>query len=202
MEWSLTGLPLPIILRPPSPLTDEELIAFSRKNKPYRIERNKYGEITIMTPVGGLGSEREAFVISELNYWNRDYGKGRVFSSNGGFNLPDGSTLSPDASWVSESRWQSLTYSQKEQYPPLCPDFVVEIRSRTDSKKILKAKMQTWIDNGAQLAWMIDPYEATLTIYRPGQEPEVLLRPDSVEAEAPVAGFRLTTSNLWAEAGA
>jgi Uma2 family endonuclease len=183
-------------------LSDDELIVFSRKNKPYRIEKNRNGDITIMTPVGGLGSEWEAFVISELNYWNRDYGKGRVFSSNAGFNLPDGSTLSPDASWVSESRWKMLTHEQKEKYPPLCPEFIVEILSRTDSRKVLQAKMQAWIDNGAQLAWMIDPYAASLTIYRPGREPEVLERPDSVEAEAPVEGFRLTTSNLWDEASA
>jgi Uma2 family endonuclease len=197
MEWSLTGLPLPITLRPPSPLTDDELLAFSRKNKPFRIERNAKGELEIMTPVGGDGSRWEAFVIRELGYWAEENG-GETFSSNGGFNLPDGSMLSPDASWVSGEKWRSLTPRQRRSYPPVCPDFVVEILSESDSLKMLQAKMEVWIANGAQLAWMIDPYAATITIYRPDSSPETLQKPDSIEAGAPVAGFRLTTSRLWA----
>jgi len=197
MEWSLTGLPLPIVLRPPSPLTDDELIAFSRKNKPFRIERNAKGEIEIMTPVGGDGSRWEAIVIRELGFWAEEHG-GETFSSNGGFNLPDGSTLSPDASWVSPDKWHALTAEERRSFPPLCPDFVVEILSATDSLKRLETKMELWLTNGAQLAWMINPYAGNITIYRPGVAPEVLEKPDSIEAGDPVAGFRLTTSRLWA----
>ena len=200
MEWSLTGLPLPITLRPLSPLTDDELIAFSRKNKPFRIERNAKGEIEVMTPVGGKGSNCEAIVIRELGMWAEDDERGIFFSSNGGFNLPDGSMLSPDASWVSFEKWNALTESEQASYPPLCPDFVVEILSMSDSLKVLQTKMDVWMSNGAQLAWLIDPYAATITIYRPGREPEILHKPDTIEAEAPVAGFRLTTSRLWATA--
>jgi Uma2 family endonuclease len=200
MEWSLTGLPLPIVLRPPSPLTDDELIAFSRKNKPFRIERNAKGEIEIMTPLGGWGSNWEAIVIRELGIWTQDDGRGIFFSSNGGFNLPDGSMLSPDASWVSNEKWIALTPKQRRSYPPLCPDFVIEILSESDSLKVLRTKMEVWIANGAQLAWMIDPYEANITIYRAGAAPEVLQRPDCIEAGPPVAGFRLTTAGLWADA--
>ena len=199
MEWSLTGLPLPIVLRPPSPLTDDELIAFSRKNKPYRIERNAKGELEIMTPVGGWGSNWEAIVIRELGMWAEDDGRGMFFSSNGGFNLPDGSMLSPDASWLSYERWNTLTPRQQASYPPLCPEFVIEILSESDSLRVLQTKMEVWMANGAQLAWMVDPYAATITIYRPNAEPETLHRPDSIEADAPVAGFRLTTSRLWAD---
>ena len=198
MEWSLTGLPLPIILRPPSLFSDDELLLLSRRNRTLRIEKNSHGELIVMTPVGGDGGRWEATVIRELGFWAEEDGRGTVFSSNSGFNLPDGSMLSPDASWVSLIRWNSLTAEQRREYPPLCPEFVVEILSATDSLHMLRAKMETWIANGAQLAWMIDPYAATLTIYRPGREPEVLEKPDFVEAEAPVAGFRLTTSNLWA----
>ena len=200
MEWSLTGLPLPIILRPPSPFSDDDLLVFSSKNGNLRIEKNAEGDLIVMTPLGGDGGRWEATVIRELGYWAEEDGSGVTFSSNVGFNLADGATLSPDASWVSLRRWTALTSQERQKYPPLCPEFVVEIRSASDSKRMLQEKMETWIANGAQLAWMIDPYEATLTIYRPGDEPEVLDRPDSVEAEAPVAGFRLTTSNLWAKA--
>jgi Uma2 family endonuclease len=198
MEWSLTGLPLPIVLRPPSPLTDDELMAFSRKNRPFRIEKNAKGEIEIMTPVGGDGSRWEALAIRELGYWSQENG-GETFSSNGGFNLPDGSMLSPDASWVSAKRWKSLTPKQRRSFPPICPDFLIEILSESDSLKVLEAKMEVWMANGAQLAWMVDPYAATITIYRPNSAPEVLQRPGSIEADAPVAGFRLTTSRLWAD---
>jgi Uma2 family endonuclease len=199
MEWSLTGVPLPIVLRPPSPLTDDELLAFSRKNRPFRIEKNAKGEIEIMTPVGGWGSNWEAITIRELGMWAEDDGRGIFFSSNGGFNLPDGSMLSPDASWVSYDCWNVLTPRQQASYPPLCPDFLIEILYESDLLKVLQTKMEVWMANGAQLAWMVDPYAATITIYRPNTAPEVLQRPDSIEADAPVAGFRLTTSRLWAD---
>ncbi len=197
MEWSLTGLPLPIVLRPPSPLTDDELLAFSRKNKPFRIERNAKGEIEIMTPVGGEGSRRENFIARELDFYAEEQG-GVAFGPNAGFNLPDGSTLAPDAAWMSSSSWNELTPSQREKYPPRCPEFVVEVLSRSDSVRMLQAKMEVWIANGAKLAWLVDPFAATITIYRPDTAPEVLAKPDSIEAGDPVAGFRLTTSRLWA----
>ena len=199
MEWSLTGLPLPIVLRPPSPLTDDELLAFSRKNRPYRIEKTREGELAIMLPVGRDGGQRELRVASALMLWADENGSGEANGPNAGWNLPDGSTLSPDACWTRKTRTANFTREQTERYLPLCPDFIIEVRSQSDSLKALQAKMESWIDNGAQLAWLIDPYLATLTIYRPGQEPEVLQRPESVEADAPVAGFRLTTSNLWAQ---
>lgn len=199
MDWSLTGLPLPIVLRPPSPLTDDEILELSRKNRAMRIERNAQGEITVMTPVGGEGGNWEATVIRKLGSWADEDDRGLVFSSNAGFALPDGSMLSPDASWVAFRRWEALTPEQRRKYPPLCPDFVIEILSSTDSLRMLEAKMETWMTNGAKLAWMLDPYAGTLTIYRPEQEPETLIRPEFVEGEAPVAGFRLTTAKLWAQ---
>lgn len=198
MEWSLTGLPLPITLRPLSPLTDDELIAFSRKNKPFKIERNARGELEIMTPVGYDGDRAEIFVSRELDFWAEEDGQGEASGPNTGFNLPDGSTLSPDASWVRKDRIARFTAEERKRFLPLCPDFVVEILSASDSVKVLQAKMEFWLSNGAQLGWLIDPYAATITIYRPCREPETLQRPDSIEAEAPVAGFRLTTSRLWA----
>ena len=197
MEWSLTGLPLPSTLRPSWPLTDDELIAFSRKNKPFRIERNASGEIQIMTPVGYEGGRIEIFVARELDYWAEEDGRGEASGPNTGFNLPDGSMLSPDAAWVSKARLKDFTPEQRKTFLPICPDFVVEILSASDSIKVLQAKMEVWLANGAQLAWLIDPYGANVTVYRPGREPETLHNSSCIEAEAPVAGFRLATSRLW-----
>ncbi len=197
-QGALVGLSMPLTVRPPVRMSDEELIAFSRRNRPYRIERNVEGELEIMSPTGADGSHWEAIVIAELQLWAREHG-GVSFSSNGGFTLPDGSIRSPDAAWVSESRWNALSREDRRRYAPICPEFLIEILSISDSRPVLEAKMLTWIANGAQLAWMIDPYEATLSMYRSGSDVEVLHRPASVEAGQPVAGFRLSTLLLWEE---
>ena len=177
-------------------MTDEELLAFSRRNEPYRIERNAKGELKIMSPAGGEGGEWEAVVIRNLGNWAEEHG-GHSFSSSTGFSLRDGSVLSPDAAWVSEARWSALSRDERRSYPPLCPEFVVEVRSASDTQTALEAKMELWIANGAQLAWMIDPYGAAVRICRPNAAVVVLDRPDSVEAEDVVPGFRLTTRGLW-----
>ena len=195
-ELTFGGLPLPLTVRPPVAMSDEELLRFSRQNRTYRIERNARGELEIMSPSGGDGSRWESRVIRELDFWAEENG-GASFSSNGGFHLPDGSVLSADAAFVSGVRWHSLNKADRRRFPPLCPDFVIEILSASDSRPVLEAKMQAWMDNGAQLAWMIDPYRATLSIYRPGLAVEVLERPDWVEAGEPVSGFRLSPRLLW-----
>lgn len=115
MEGSLTGLPLPIILRPPSPLTDDELIAFSRRNRPYRIEKNKDGELVIMTPVGRKGGKREEEVIHQLGNWAREDGRGESDSSDTGWNMPDGSMLNPDASWTSTEKLERFSDDEQER---------------------------------------------------------------------------------------
>jgi Uma2 family endonuclease len=195
-EVVLRGLPLPITIRSSTILSDDELLEFSRRNDPYRMERSATGDLTIMTPVGGDGGRWETVVIQELGSWSKANG-GVCFSSSTGFSLPDGSMLSPDASWISSSRWNALSKADRRRYPPLCPDFVVEVLSASDSRTAFGAKMQAWMSNGARLAWMIDPYQAKLTIYRPEQAPEVLNRPEAVEAGEPVPGFRLSTLLLW-----
>lgn len=195
-EAELAGIPLPATLRPPAPLTDNELMAFSRRNRPYRIEMNARGEIEIMTPVGGEGGYLESSVNFEVALWAREHG-GFTFSSSTGFRLPDGSVLSPDAAWVSSESWNNLPREARRSYPPICPGFVIEILSPSDSRAALEAKMQLWLANGAQLAWMIDPYAATVSIYRPGAEVELLHRPDIIEADGPVAGFHLPMLKLW-----
>ena len=197
MPLKLDSLAPPITLRPAMTLTDAELMRFSEDNKPYKIERNKYGEITIMTPVGGVGSAHEADIAYELLHWNKTARTGRVFISNAGFNLPDGSCLSPDAAWLDLKRWNDLTPAERTGYPPLCPEFVIEVRSQSDSRKMVEDKMQLWLDNGAQLAWLVDLIDAKVTIYRLGQAAETLERPERVAATAPVAGFVLECAALW-----
>jgi Uma2 family endonuclease len=197
MPLNLTSLVPPISLRPAATLTDEELMRFSEDNKPYKVERDKRGEITIMTPVGGIGSTHEFYVAAALYNWNEIQTKGVAFGSNTGFNLPDGSCLSPDAAWLALDRWNALTTEQQTGYPPLCPDFIVEVRSRTDSRRLLEAKMQLWLDNGARLAWLVDPIDNNVTLYCAGQAPQTLDQPEVVAAADPVFGFELRCNRLW-----
>jgi Uma2 family endonuclease len=197
MSLNLTSLVPPISLRPSATLTDEKLMRFSEENKPYKIERNKYGDIVIMTPVGGIGSTHEAYVASTLFQWNEIVQTGLAFISNAGFNLADGSCLSPDAAWLARDRWDALTPAQQAGYPPLCPDFIIEIRSQSDTRRSVEDKMELWLENGAKLAWLIDPIDSTVAIYRPGQPAEVLKHPEVVESSSPVSGFKLPCTRLW-----
>ena len=198
MPLNLDSLAPPISLRPSVTLSDEELMRFSADNKGYKIERNSRGDITIMSPVGGIGSAHEGYVYGEFYIWNKQHGWGKSFSPSAGFNLADGSCLSPDVGWMALDRWNSLTVKQQTGFPPLCPDFVIEVRSASDSRAMVEDKMQLWLDNGAQLAWLVDPIDANVAIYRPGQGPEILSNPRMVAATAPVEGFVLDCSVLWA----
>jgi Uma2 family endonuclease len=197
MPIDLLELPMPVTLRPHSPISDEELMRFSARNSSYRVERNKEGELTIMTPVGGIGGTNEQYVAVKLGVWTEQGGTGIDFGPNTGFNLPDGSCLSPDASWIALERWNALTLKQQTGFPPLCPDFLIEVRSQSDSRRVLEAKMQSWLDNGAKLAWLVDPIDENVTIYRPGQTPETLDRPMAMQGEGPVASFELRCDRLW-----
>ena len=195
---SLAGLPVPLTIRLVQPMSDDELIAFSHRNRPYRIERNARGELEIMSPVDTKGGHREMFVGAKLFDWAEVHG-GIVVSSNAGFTLIDSSVRSPDASWLSEVRWNALTDAEQRGFAPVCPEFLVEILSESDSRERLQAKMEMWITNGAQLAWMIDPFAADVTIYGPGIVPRSMNHPDWVEANSVVPGFCLQTSRLWAK---
>ena len=140
MALIIEGLPTPIALRSAVTLTDEELLRFSSDNPDYRIERNAQGEIIVMSLVGGVGGAHEAYVIGELSFWSKLNGSGRCFSSASGFTLPDTSCLSPDVAWISHLRWNTLTLVQQTSFPPLCPDFVIEIRSATDPRETSQPK--------------------------------------------------------------
>jgi Uma2 family endonuclease len=192
---------LPAPLRPLAPMSDDELMAFSEANKPCKVERLLTGEILVATPSGFANSRREAYVVHELFAWAELDGRGVAFSSNAGFNLPDGSTLSPDAGWVESSRLAPLTEHERERFLPFAPDFLIEILSPSDSLPELDAKMERWIANGARLAWRINPFGpfgGTVAIYAAGAAPVVLDHPEAIEGTGPVAGFRLAMARVRA----
>ena len=197
MRMDFSSVSAPVAMRFDVPITDDELIEFSLRNKPWRFERDRNGDIMIMTPVGGIGSLHEGTVSSALKVWNARQATGVVFAPNAGFNLPDGSCLAPDAAWLAVERWRSLTRKEQNGFPPLCPEFVIEIRSQSDARQPLEDKMQRWLENGAQLAWLIDPLEKQVVVYRPGEATETLEAPDVVRGHTPVDGFTLEMQSIW-----
>lgn len=180
-------------------MTDNEFFAFCQQHPELRIERTANHEIVIMSPTGSRSGKRNAQLIFQLGKWCEQHQDlGEYFDSNTGFTLPDGSVLSPDASWVSAAKWNALTTDQQDKFAPVCPEFVVELKSATDSTKTLQAKMQNWLSNGAQLAWLFVPETETTYIYRPGQpEPEVVQSfENELSGEAVLPGFRLRLAEL------
>jgi Uma2 family endonuclease len=147
-----------------------------------------------MPPVGGLSGNRESNLIGELWLWNRQTKLGKVFSSSTIFTLPNGAKSSPDVAWVKSDRWESLTLEEQEKFPPLCPDFVIELRSRTDSLSQLQEKMQEYLNSGLQLSWLINPQEQQVEIYRPNQAIEIVQLPTILSGEKVLPEFILDIS--------
>jgi Uma2 family endonuclease len=197
MNLALAEIELPIRLRPENPMTDDEFMRFCAANEPLRFELDANGEIVVMTPTWTEGGGRESDAGVELAIWARQDGRGRYYGPNAGFKLPDTSVRAADAHWVSWARWNALTREQQKGFARICPDFLIEVRSETDRLPPLQDKMKIWIANGAELAWLIDPQERAVTIYRPGQEPEHLVDPTSVQGDGPVAGFELAMARVW-----
>ena len=191
------SLPLPIVLRLPKPLSDSELLRFCADNDGLRIERTAEGDLVVMTPAGNRTSNREGYLIRELDLWVEREKRGIAFSANVGVVFRDGSMRMPDAAWLSISRWDSLSDEQKDSLLPVCPEFIVELRSPSDRLSEIAAKMEFWIEQGVELGWLIDPQRQAVMVYRPGQEPETLLQPEYLEGEGPVAGFRLAMERFW-----
>jgi Uma2 family endonuclease len=197
MNFAFNEIELPIRISRDRPITDDELLRLSADNRPLRLERDANGELIVMTATGSEGGGIETDVTTELSNWARADGRGRAFGSNTGFRLPDTSVRAADAAWVSWQSWNAVSPAERKRYAPICPEFVVEVRSESDRLPDLQAKMEQWIANGAQVAWLIDPEEKSVTIYRPGDEPEHLAHPTSVQGTGPIAGFELVTSRIW-----
>lgn len=172
-------------------LTDEQFEQIAATNQNLRLERTAKGELVIMPPTGGETGERNLDIEGQLWLWNRQTRLGRAFNSSTGFKLPNGATRSPDASWVAQARWNALTPQQRKKFPPLCPDFVVELLSETDEIEETQAKMQEYLDNGIRLGWLIDPTTQQVEIYRSDRAVEVLQSPATLSGEDVLPGFVL-----------
>jgi len=178
------------------PMTDGEFEALCRDNDGVQFERTKDGAVRMKPPAGGWTSSGNQEIAGQLYTWWRLNQHGRVFDSSGGFRPPDGSTLSPDASYLSAERLKKLPKGELRSFPRVCPDFVIELLSESDTLKGLKSKMEDWISNGALLAWLVDPYERKVFVYRPGQQPEQVTG-RKVAGEGPVKGFELNLARGW-----
>lgn len=198
MASSLEILTLPVKIVPAARLSDEEFLAFCEANEPYQFEMNERGEILMMTPIGPKTGNLEGYIFRELDLWAERTGSGFTVNANTGFRLPDTSLRLPGAAWISSERWNQLTPLQREKFGQFCPEFVVELRSPSDRASRIEKKMATWMANGAQLAWLIDPIRKLAITYRPGEAPETKLHPDFLEGDGPVAGFRLKMERFWA----
>lgn len=172
-------------------LTDEQFFQVCQNNRDLRFERTEAGELVIMPPTGGETSKRNFEIVVQLGIWNKKHNLGVGFDSSGGFILPNGAARSPDAAWVLKERWEALTPQQQQKFLPLCPDFVVELCSPTDSVKQTQAKMQEYIDNGARLGWLIDAKARRVEIYRLNQNVEILEQPATLSGEDVLPGFIL-----------
>ena len=181
----------------PRSLTREQYLAFCAANPNLRIERLASGEIVIMAPAHSRTGIQNAAITSELRDWAKRDGRGLVFDSSAGFDLPSGANYSPDASWVLKSRIAALSDTQKQDFLPLCPDLVVELRSKSDRLATLKAKMREYVDNGARLGWLIDPLTRTVYVYRPGVAEEELKNPQELSGDPELPGFRLDLNPVW-----
>ncbi len=186
-----------INLKPILELTDEQFFQICLTNRDLRFERTASGELIIMSPVGGETSNRNGRITQQLFNWSDVDGTGIAFDSSGGFKLPNGANRSPDASWVKLERWNTLNHEQQTKFPPICPDFVIELLSPSDSLKVAQEKMKEYIDNGVRLGWLLNRKFRQVEIYRPGHEVEVVESPTTISGEEVLNGFVLNLGTIW-----
>lgn len=179
------------------PITPEQFEELCGKYDELRLELTSTGELIVMPPTGSLTGKRNFDLTYQLGAWCREEGSGVCFGANAGFTLPNGAIRGPDASWVRREKWDSLTEQQKDSFAPICPDFVVELRSKSDRLAVLFNKMSEYIENGASLGWLIDPSTRQIYVYRPNEEVVILENSESVSAEPLLPGFTLLTADLW-----
>ena len=182
--------------------SDAEFQELCRANPDLRIERTHTGEVIIMSPACEKTGERNNELSGQLWLWNRQVRLGHVFDSSTGFKLPNSAIRAPDASWVRADRWQALSEEAQSKFPPICPDFVIELRSPTDSETELRAKMEEYLANGAQLGWLIDPKNRQAAIYRRGESTQMLDKPQTVSGDPVLPGFILDLTEIFTEVGA
>jgi len=193
------SLPAKLALNPEFPMNDERYYAFCMANPDLRIERTAQGEINIVPPAGGESDYQCLQTGTQLNVWAKRDGRGKAFGSSAEFLLSTGATLSPDAAWVSNQRLGQLSREQRRKFLPICPEFVIELMSPSDRLPTAQQKMEEWIGAGVELAWLIQPDEKTILIYRAGRsDAETRTGILTVAGEGPVAGFELELAEIWA----
>lgn len=180
-----------------SEMSDRQFYEFCRTNPDLRIERNANGEIIVMPPAFSDTGNRNGKVLGQLYVWSEVDGTGEVFDSSSGFTLPNGATRSPDAAWILSDRWNALSAEQQASFAAIAPDFVVELRSDSDTLVSLKEKMEEYVANGVRLGLLIDRKNRQVYLYRPGQEPEVLDAPESVRCDPELPLFALKLAKIW-----
>ena len=178
-------------------VTHEQFQQIAAVNRDLRLERTATGELIVMPPTGSETGNRNQDMSGQLWLWNRQTKLGVVFDSSSGFKLPNGADRSPDASWVKLERWQTLTPKEQEGFAPLCPDFVVELRSKSDNMEPLREKMREYIANGARLGWLVDRKNQKVEIYRQSQDVEILDHPRTLSGEDVLPGFVLDLTDVW-----
>ena len=184
-------------LSPAIEITDDEFFAFCQLNRDLRFERTAEGDIIVMAPTGGETGNRNADITAQLVTWTKRDGTGAAFDSSTGFKLPNGADRSPDGSWVRKSRLAALTHEQKLKFLPLCPDFVIELLSPTDALPVTQAKMSEYIENGAQLGWLIDPEVRQIHVYHSRQAVVILENVAEIAADPELPGFVLDLREIW-----
>ncbi len=184
-------------LKPVIELTDEQFYLLCRKNPDVKFERNAQGELIIMSPTGGETGNYNVEMAADFVFWNRQTKQGKVFDSSTGFKLPNGADRSPDVTWIKQERWEALTPEQREKFPPIAPDFVLELMSPSDTLEKAQEKMREYIDNQVKLGWLIDRKNHRVEIYRLGKEVEVLESPTELSGEDVLPGFVLNLESIW-----
>ncbi|QMS88021.1 Uma2 family endonuclease [Nostoc edaphicum CCNP1411] len=190
-------IPVVLQLQPAIALTEDQFYEFCQLNRDFRIERNPAGELVIMPPTGSETDERNFNLVGQLWVWTKQDGTGVGFGSSGGFTLPNGAVRSPDAAWIKRDRWEAIPPELRKKFAPICPEFVIELRSESDNLRILQDKMQEYIDNGTQLGWLIDRKQRRVFIYCPNIAVEVLDNPKILSGEPLLPGFVLDLSQVW-----
>ncbi|VXD19503.1 Uma2 family endonuclease [Planktothrix paucivesiculata] len=178
-------------------ITHEDFVQLAQINRDLQLERTATGELIIMPPTGSETGNKNLDIAGQLWLWNRQNQLGIAFDSSTGFHLPNGADRSPDASWIRQERWDLLTQEEREIFAPICPDFVLELRSKNDSIDKLQAKMIEYIENGASLGWLIDRKNKTVEIYRKNQNVELLNHPKNLSGEDILPGFMLDLTEVW-----
>jgi Uma2 family endonuclease len=196
MQVQLELPDFPVRLGWETPLSDEDFERAATESEWIQLERSKEGDLIVNAPAGGYTGDGNSEVIYQLRAWWKTHKRGRAFDSNTGFFLSDGSCYSPDAAYVTAEQLVVLTSKQRAKFLRLCPAFVIELVSQSDRRAAVEAKMQDWIANGAQVAWLIDPYLKSVAIYEPGKQP-VTTSDEIVHGTGPIEGFHFNTADVW-----